>query len=300
MKGPIYNILLLLSWNPFITRPMEEQRQRYGPSLYSLTKLALNIRLFLSLSWWSFDARKLWDTLQPLNFSSLSSDRFIPLCQKNMFGCVPLHSRLVALSGFNFILHFPWSRQRDQLSMLEEAVDVYTSEFERFVKFIRYIFFFWLLHVASYQIVYPCSCWEMSSMDGLYCFGYWFPLFSSDIYSVRFIKVCKSKRNFTHIVCVRTQISLGTVGVILSSRNDWLVYLQRGLCEFPFLHYSRGSWRVRGRVSLWVSVLLSFSIMYCVDRFRVLHCICNWFSVFIIKLWFATLCSAEIVMSTEK
>ncbi|KAM7532126.1 hypothetical protein LguiB_035536 [Lonicera macranthoides] len=69
--------------------PMEEQRQRYGPSLYSLTKLALNIRLFLSLSWWSFDARKL---------------------------------------------------QRDQLSMLEEAVDVYTSEFERFVKFIREVF----------------------------------------------------------------------------------------------------------------------------------------------------------------
>lgn len=158
---------------------MEEQRQRYGPSLYSLTKLVLNIRLFLSLSWWAFDARKLWDTLQPLNFSSLSSDRFIPLCKKKKCLGVPLRSRLVALSGFKFFLHFPWSRQRDHLSILEEAVDVYTSEFERFVKFIRYIFFFWLLHVASYQIVYPCSCWEMSSMDSFYCFGYCFPSFSS-------------------------------------------------------------------------------------------------------------------------
>jgi hypothetical protein len=69
--------------------PMEEQRQRYGPSLYSLTKLVLNIRLFLSLSWWSFDSRTL---------------------------------------------------QGDQLSILEEAVSVYTSEFERYVKFMSEVF----------------------------------------------------------------------------------------------------------------------------------------------------------------
>lgn len=39
--------------------PMEEQRTRYGPSLYSLTKMALSIRLFLSLSWERYEACKL-------------------------------------------------------------------------------------------------------------------------------------------------------------------------------------------------------------------------------------------------
>ncbi|CAA6661907.1 unnamed protein product [Spirodela intermedia] len=39
--------------------PMEEQRQRYGPSLYTLTKMILSIRLFLNLSWGHFEARKL-------------------------------------------------------------------------------------------------------------------------------------------------------------------------------------------------------------------------------------------------
>ncbi|KAK2981887.1 hypothetical protein RJ640_010404 [Escallonia rubra] len=65
--------------------PMEEQRHRYGPPLYSLTQMVLNIRLFLSLWWWRFEARKV---------------------------------------------------QRHQISILEEAVAVYTSEFERFIKFI--------------------------------------------------------------------------------------------------------------------------------------------------------------------
>ncbi|XP_078445124.1 retinal-binding protein [Wolffia australiana] len=39
--------------------PMEEQRERYGPPLYSLTKMSLSIRLFVSLSWGHFEARKL-------------------------------------------------------------------------------------------------------------------------------------------------------------------------------------------------------------------------------------------------
>ncbi|XP_060176285.1 uncharacterized protein LOC132606698 isoform X3 [Lycium barbarum] len=69
--------------------PMEEQRQRYGPPLYSLTKMVLNIRLFLSLLWRRFEAGKL---------------------------------------------------SRNQITVLEEAVDVYTSEFQRFIKFIRDVF----------------------------------------------------------------------------------------------------------------------------------------------------------------
>ncbi|PHT70235.1 hypothetical protein T459_25339 [Capsicum annuum] len=69
--------------------PMEEQRQRYGPPLYSLTKMVLNIRLFLSLLWRRFEAGKL---------------------------------------------------SRNQITVLEEAVDVYTSEFQRFIKFIREVF----------------------------------------------------------------------------------------------------------------------------------------------------------------
>lgn len=69
--------------------PMEEQRQRYGPPLYSLTKMVLNIRLFLSLLWRRFEAGKL----------SIS-----------------------------------------QITVLEEAVDIYTSEFQRFITFIRDVF----------------------------------------------------------------------------------------------------------------------------------------------------------------
>ncbi|XP_076908414.1 uncharacterized protein LOC143565289 [Bidens hawaiensis] len=65
--------------------PMEEQRQRYGPPLYALTKMALNIRLFLSLSWWRFEDIKM---------------------------------------------------PKDQISVLEEASQVYVSELERFLTFI--------------------------------------------------------------------------------------------------------------------------------------------------------------------
>ncbi|KAJ4969709.1 hypothetical protein NE237_002808 [Protea cynaroides] len=69
--------------------PMEEQRERYGPSLYSLTTMVLSIRLFLHLLWGRFEARK---------------------------------------------------RQKDEVSVLEQAVHVYTSELERFIKFIGEVF----------------------------------------------------------------------------------------------------------------------------------------------------------------
>ncbi|MED6130934.1 hypothetical protein PIB30_005222 [Stylosanthes scabra] len=69
--------------------PMEEQRHRYGPPLYSLTSMILSIRLFLSLSWTRYGARKL---------------------------------------------------KREQLALLEEAVEVYTTEFERFMNFISEVF----------------------------------------------------------------------------------------------------------------------------------------------------------------
>ncbi|THU57975.1 hypothetical protein C4D60_Mb03t09250 [Musa balbisiana] len=66
--------------------PMEEQRQRYGPSLYSLTKMVLNIRLFLLLTWGRFEEKKI---------------------------------------------------QMDQISLMQHAVNLYTHEFEIFIKFIR-------------------------------------------------------------------------------------------------------------------------------------------------------------------
>lgn len=50
---------------------MEEQRQRYGPPLYSLTKMVLYIRLFLSLSWCRYESIKLWDLLKSLYTISL-------------------------------------------------------------------------------------------------------------------------------------------------------------------------------------------------------------------------------------
>ena len=59
-----------LYWEWLITRPMEEQRQRYGPPLYSLTTMVLNIRLFLSLLLGRFEASKLWVTLQSFLFTA--------------------------------------------------------------------------------------------------------------------------------------------------------------------------------------------------------------------------------------
>ncbi|XP_054783347.1 uncharacterized protein LOC129290573 [Prosopis cineraria] len=69
--------------------PMEEQRHRYGPPLYSLTMMILAIRLFLSLSWERFETSKL---------------------------------------------------KKEQLTVLEQAVDVYTVEFERFIRFLSEVF----------------------------------------------------------------------------------------------------------------------------------------------------------------
>ncbi|KAK5841363.1 hypothetical protein PVK06_010273 [Gossypium arboreum] len=78
-----------LLWKQQMDRPMEEQRQRYGPPLYSLTRMVLFIRLFLSLAWLRFEAFKL---------------------------------------------------NRLQISVLEEAVDVYTTELQRFINFISEVF----------------------------------------------------------------------------------------------------------------------------------------------------------------
>lgn len=69
--------------------PMEEQRRRYGPPLYRLTKMVLAIRLFLLLMWSRFDSRKL---------------------------------------------------TTDELAILEQAVNVYTNEFERFITFMGEVF----------------------------------------------------------------------------------------------------------------------------------------------------------------
>ncbi|KAI5440314.1 uncharacterized protein LOC127120964 [Lathyrus oleraceus] len=69
--------------------PMEEQRHRYGPPLYSLTSMILYVRFFLSLSWARYEYKKL---------------------------------------------------KREQFAVLEQAVDVYTMEFERFITFISGVF----------------------------------------------------------------------------------------------------------------------------------------------------------------
>lgn len=69
--------------------PMEEQRQRYGPPLYSLTTLVLSVRLCIFLSWGRFEARRLTS---------------------------------------------------HQVALLQQAVEVYTSEFERFITFISEVF----------------------------------------------------------------------------------------------------------------------------------------------------------------
>ncbi|KMT14297.1 hypothetical protein BVRB_4g070820 [Beta vulgaris subsp. vulgaris] len=69
--------------------PMEEQRQRYGPPLYSLTKMVLTIRIFIFLMWESSDANKI---------------------------------------------------TADELIILEQAVNIYTTEFERFIKFMGEVF----------------------------------------------------------------------------------------------------------------------------------------------------------------
>lgn len=69
--------------------PMEEQRQRYGPPLYSLTTMVIYIRLFVLVLWGRFDDGNL---------------------------------------------------KRQHVAFLEQAIDVYTTEFERFIKFMGEVF----------------------------------------------------------------------------------------------------------------------------------------------------------------
>ncbi|KAK9723812.1 hypothetical protein RND81_05G027200 [Saponaria officinalis] len=69
--------------------PMEEQRQRYGPPLYSLTKMVLTIRVFLFLLWARIGDNKL---------------------------------------------------TTDQLTILEQAANIYACEFERFITFMGEVF----------------------------------------------------------------------------------------------------------------------------------------------------------------
>ncbi|KAJ9543021.1 hypothetical protein OSB04_022728 [Centaurea solstitialis] len=78
--------------------PMEEQRHRYGPPMYALTKLVLNIHLFF-------------------------------LCHGGAMKILSCEHHL----SFFFLSFFV---QKHQISILEEAIDVYTSELERFLKFI--------------------------------------------------------------------------------------------------------------------------------------------------------------------
>eukprot|EP00850_Spirogloea_muscicola_P005935 SM000027S09716 [mRNA] locus=s27:906990:909983:- [translate_table: standard] len=44
-----------LLWNQQMDRPMEEQRDRYGPPLYELTEFVTRLRIFLALWWAVFD-----------------------------------------------------------------------------------------------------------------------------------------------------------------------------------------------------------------------------------------------------
>ncbi|CAN1356150.1 Protein DOUBLE-STRAND BREAK FORMATION [Linum perenne] len=69
--------------------PMEEQRHRYGPPLYSLTTMILFVRVFVLLSWSRYDAGKI---------------------------------------------------HKDHIRVLEQAVDVYSNEFIRFITFISEVF----------------------------------------------------------------------------------------------------------------------------------------------------------------
>jgi hypothetical protein len=82
-----------------ICRPMEEQRERYGPSLYRLTTFAVAIRVFLELWWSAFDSEDLW---------VLTSFRALPLVNGTLVNGITsyqvhdwkqLHVRVVFHSG---------------------------------------------------------------------------------------------------------------------------------------------------------------------------------------------------------
>lgn len=136
LEPPVYHV----EWQEIISsssRPMEEQRHRYGPPLYSLTAMVIFIRLFLFLSWGRFDANKLWDILHPL-FVNLLNLEVVSLCN-NLHPLVVLTLSFVCFVASNaFLIMLKLRRKRHQVAILEQAVDVYTSEFESFIKFIRY------------------------------------------------------------------------------------------------------------------------------------------------------------------
>ncbi|KAF0926358.1 hypothetical protein E2562_023076 [Oryza meyeriana var. granulata] len=69
--------------------PMEEQRERYGPALYTLTKLVLAIRLYLHVLLARYEQRKI---------------------------------------------------EKDEIAVLQQAVVIYTEEFEKFTNFIGEVF----------------------------------------------------------------------------------------------------------------------------------------------------------------
>lgn len=140
--------MTVYSENLFIHRPMEEQRQRYGPPLYSLTSMVLFIRLLLLLAWERFEVGKLWDIFTSVCFTVNFQNKWFFL-YKTMSSC----SCSVRQWHFNFyccflhwcfsvLLFYKLNRNRQQVAVLEQAVDVYTTEFERFLRFIRYYFCF--------------------------------------------------------------------------------------------------------------------------------------------------------------
>lgn len=76
-------------------RPMEEQRQRYGPPLYKLTSFVVLLRVFLVVWWSSFDSTDMYNSLT----------LFLSLCRsKLLFSC--LHP----LSTSNRTLPFVYKR----------------------------------------------------------------------------------------------------------------------------------------------------------------------------------------------
>ncbi|CAI0431134.1 unnamed protein product [Linum tenue] len=87
--------------------PMEEQRHRYGPPLYSLTTMILLVRVFVLLSCRRFDA-----------------------------GLVKRH----------------------HITVLEQAVDVYSNEFIRFITFLRYCCFLDISLILFVLLVYCFRC----------------------------------------------------------------------------------------------------------------------------------------------
>jgi hypothetical protein len=100
----------------FVFRPMEVQRERYGPALYTLTKLVLAIRLYLHLSLARYGQKKMWASfLKNLHFPTSSV-------------CIFVMTLLWPLFEIN--------RGKDDIAALQQAVVFYTEEFGKFTVFI--------------------------------------------------------------------------------------------------------------------------------------------------------------------